>query len=286
MADLIWLNGETLPMSEARLGVEDRGFQFADGVYEVIRLYDGRPFRLREHLDRLARSAEGISLAMPIDRAKLTAEIERFAARVGAGEGMIYLQLTRGSAPRNHVFPDHAQPTLLFYYRPLPKLAEPGAAEGTKLLSVDDERWKRCWIKAIALLPNVLAKNRAVQAGADEAVFVDEGVVTECSASNFFMVSRGVLITHPVGSRVLPGITRAVLLNVAKELGISVQERPVRIEEARGADEVFITSTTREISWAREWDGKVIGSGQCGAVTLALHRGLRQRVNAEIARAA
>src|SRR5687768_1782207 len=160
MNELIWLNGEVLPMSEARIGVEDRGFQFADGVYEVIRLYDGRPFTLREHLDRLARSAEGISLPVPLEQAKLAGEVERFIARVGAGEGMIYLQLTRGVAPRNHVFPDQVQPTLLFYFRPLPKLAEPGAGEGIKLVSVNDERWKRCWIKAIALLPNVLAKNQ------------------------------------------------------------------------------------------------------------------------------
>jgi D-alanine transaminase len=155
-----------------------------------------------------------------------------------------------------------------------------------KLVSVNDERWSRCWIKAIALLPNVLAKNRAVQAGADEAVFVDDGVVSECSASNLFMVSKGVVHTHPVGSRVLPGITRGVLLDVAKRLGIEVRERPIRIEEARHADEVFITSTTREVSWAQAWDGRPIGNGQCGDVTLALHKALRQRVMAEISRAA
>jgi D-alanine transaminase len=283
MQELIWLNGEILPMAEARLGVEDRGFQFADGVYEVIRLYDGRPFTLREHLERLERSAEGISLAVPLGRPKLTAEIERFLDRAQPGEGMIYLQLTRGAAPRNHVFPEDVQPTLLFYARPLPRLAEPGEGPGVKLISVNDERWKRCWIKSIALLPNVLAKNQAVQAGADEAVFVDDGVVTECSASNFFLVSNETLITHPVGPRVLPGITRAVLLEVAKEIGVDVRERPFRIEEARQADEAFVSSTTREISWAREWDGNLIGDGRCGAVTLALHRGLRRRVLTELA---
>jgi D-alanine transaminase len=286
MQDLIWLNGEILPMSEARLSVEDRGFQFADGVYEVIRLYDGRPFTLREHLDRLERSAEGISLTVPLDQQKLISEIERFLGRANPGEGMVYLQLTRGVAPRNHVFPDHAKPTLLFYTRPLPKLAEPGQCPGVRLASVNDERWSRCWVKAIALLPNVLAKNQAVAAGADEAVFVTDGVVTECSASNLFMVSGGAVLTHPVGSRVLPGITRSVLLSVAKELGIEVRERQVRLDDARSADEVFITSTTREVHWSREWDGTPIGNGSCGSITLALHWGLRQRVLAEVARAA
>jgi D-alanine transaminase len=286
MQDLIWFNGDILPMSEARLGVEDRGFQFADGVYEVIRLYDGRPFTLREHLDRLHRSAEGISLNVPVDPQRLTAEIERFLVRTNPGEGMIYLQLTRGVAPRNHLFPEHTRPTLLFYTRPLPNVAEPEKCPGVKLASVEDDRWSRCWIKAIALLPNVLAKNQAVAAGADEAVFVSDGVVTECSSSNVFMVSRGVVMTHPVGCRVLPGITRAVLLSVAKELGIEVRERQVRLDEARSADEVFITSTTREVSWAREWDETVIGNGSCGPVSLALHQGLRQRILAEVARAA
>ncbi len=286
MNDLVWLNGSILPMSEARLGIEDRGFQFADGVYEVIRLYEGRPFTLREHLDRLHRSAEGISLTLPLDRQKLTSEIERLLARVNPGEGMIYLQLTRGVAPRNHVFPEQVKPTLLFYTRPLPKPAAPGQCAGAKLVSVNDDRWGRCWIKSIALLPNVLAKNQAVQAGADEAVFVTDGVVTECSASNLFMVSRGVVLTHPVGSKVLPGVTRAVLMDVAKDLGIQIREEQMRQEEARRAEEVFITSTTREVHWVRQWDGNVIGSGSCGPVALALHRGLRQRVLAEVSKAA
>ncbi len=282
MTDLIWLNGDIMPMSEARLGVEDRGFQFADGVYEVIRLYDGRPFTLREHLARLERSAAGIALPMPMDGAKLTAEVQRLLARVGLrGDGMIYLQLTRGEAPRNHLFPADPTSTLLFYTRGLPRLPDPGQAEGIKLVSVTDERWKRCWVKAIALLPNVLAKNQAAAAGAEEAVFVDEGVVSECSASNFFAVSRGVLLTHPVGNKVLPGITRDVLLAAAKPLGIEVRERPIGVDEARAAEEIFITSTTREVSWAREWDGQTVGNGRCGPVTLALHRALRQRVDAE-----
>jgi D-alanine transaminase len=279
--DCIWLNGEIIPMSEARLGIEDRGFQFADGVYEVLRLYNGKAFGQAEHLARLERSAAGIQLALPISPAALGAEIQKLIAASGVRDGMVYLQLTRGQAPRNHVFPDHIEPTLLFYARPLPPVPAPGAGDGVRLWAVADERWHRCWIKAIALLPNVLAKNQAIAAGADEAVFVERGVVTECAASNLFAVIDGRLITHPVGPRVLPGITRTVLLDCAKELGIPAEERPLGEKEAIGAEELFITSTTREVSWVGTWNSLGVGGGHCGEVTRALHEALRERVAIE-----
>lgn len=278
MKELIWLNGEVMPMAEARVSVEDRGFQFADGVYEVIRLYEGKPFALDEHLDRLEKSASAILIELPLSLAALRAEIVQLIGQTQVGEGMIYLQLTRGPAARNHLYPSNTRPTLLFYTRPLEKLPAVDQTPGVKLISVADERWKRCWIKSIALLANVLAKNQAVAAGADEAVFIDEGVVTECSASNFFAVIGGRLVTHPAGAKVLPGITAKVLLECAVELGIVVEQRPLRVEEAFGAQELFITSTTREISWVREWEG--YKAGGVGAVTRALHEALRGRVDA------
>ena len=236
MSDLVWLNGEILPISEARIGVEDRGFQFADGVYEVIRLYDGKPFTLKEHLDRLERSSGGIGLALPISKKELASEIQKLLAKSGVKEGMIYLQLTRGAAPRNHVHPAKVKPTLLFHTRVLPPAPKAGLVEGIKLISVPDERWKRCWIKSIALLANVLAKNAAIAAGAYEAAFIDDGCVTECSSSNVHMLSRGTLLTHPIGPKVLPGITRAVLLEIAQELGIPAIERPFTEAEAIMSD--------------------------------------------------
>jgi D-alanine transaminase len=278
MSDYIWLNGEIIPFSEARIGVEDRGFQFADGVYEVVRLYQGKPFTLREHLDRLVRSAEAIGLSVPLARDTLASEIGKLVAKSGHRDGMVYLQLTRGCSPRNHVIPAEVKPTLLFYARPLPPPAAPGEGEGVKLLAVADERWKRCWIKSIALLPNILAKSQAVAAGFDEAVFIDHGMATECSASNLFAVIGGKLVTHPVGSKVLPGITRAVLLECAAELGILVDERPIPEEEATRASELFITSTTREVSWVARWNERYIGQGRCGPITAALHRALQARV--------
>ena len=202
---------------------------------------------------------------------------------------MIYLQLTRGVSPRNHLFPHHAgrgadKPTLLFYYRPLPPVPEPGTGVGVKLLAVPDERWKRCWVKSIALLPNVLAKNAAAAAGADEAVFVDDGFVTECSASNVYAVIGGRLVTHPTGPKVLPGITRDLLLQSAEGLGVKVEDRPWTEAEAAGAEELFITSTTREISWVGQWNGRPAGNGRCGPVTLALHQAFRERVRRDAGR--
>jgi D-alanine transaminase len=278
----IWLNGEIMPLAEARISIEDRGFQFADGIYEVIRLYNGKPFALDAHLRRLQNSARDIQLALPIELAVLRNEIAKFLARAPVRDGMIYLQLTRGVAPRNHAF-GQCKPTLLFYLRALPPISDSPAAEGVKLLSVPDERWKRCWIKSIALLPNVLAKNQALAAGADEAVFIDDGLVTECSASNVFAVIGQRLVTHPVGSKVLPGITRQVLLELAPKLGMIVEERAFSEEEARRADEIFITSTTREISWAARWNDHCIGPGRCGQITLKLHTALRQKVVRETA---
>ena len=281
MNESIWLNGEIIPLGEARVSVEDRGYQFADGVYEVIRLYHGKPFTLEMHLERLERSAAGIELAVPLDRAALAAEIRKFLARSDVKSGMIYLQLTRGVSKRNHIFPTTARPTLLFYARSLPAPQPPGEGEGVKLLALEDDRWKRCWIKSIALLPNVLAKNKAVASGYDEAVFIEGGIVTECSASNLFAVIGGKLVTHPVGSKVLPGITRAVLLDCAAKLGMTVDERGYSEDEALRATELFITSTTREVSWVARWNDRYIGQARCGPTTLALHRALCQRVRQE-----
>jgi D-alanine transaminase len=278
MSELIWINGEIQPLADARIGVEDRGFQFADGVYEVIRIYNCKPFALDLHLQRLQKSAAGIQLAVPIEIPALSAEITKSLARATTPEGMIYLQLTRGCAPRNHAF-TQTLPTLLFYARVLPRAADDGA----KLITVPDERWKRCWIKSIALLPNVLAKNQALAAGADEAVFVDNDLVTECSSSNIFAVIGGRLVTPPVGSKVLPGVTRAILLDLAPKVAVAAEERAFTEEEAQRASELFITSTTREISWVSHWNGRPVGDAACGPITRKLHGALREIVQRQTA---
>lgn len=181
------------------------------------------------------------------------------------------------------MFPPHSgqkplEPTVLFYFRAMPALPGVEQTPGVKLHAVPDERWQRCWIKSIALLPNVLAKNTAAAAGADEAVFLDNDVVTECSASNLFGVINSQLVTHPVGAKVLPGITRAVVLELAGNMGIAVQERMWKSAEAIGAEELFILSTTREINWVKSWNERTVGGGRLGAVTRKLAEGLREFV--------
>jgi len=287
MPTLIWLNGEIVPFSQATINIEDRGFQFADGVYEVIRLYAGRPYTLAAHLARLDRSAKAIGIPMPLSPEQLAAEIRRFIPQAGAGEGMIYLQLSRGVAPRNHIFPpaSETRPTLLFYDRPLPPIAAVGKGEPVKLSTQPDDRWRRCWIKSTALLANVLAKNAAVAQGADEAIFLDphDNTLSECSASNFFAVINGKLITHPVGPKVLRGITRDELILCARELNIPIEERPLPINEARSADELFISSTTREIATVSHWDDQPVKKNH-GPITTRLHHALKKRVEADLAR--
>ena len=281
MQELIWINGQVMPLADARIGVEDRGFQFADGVYETLRLYAGKPFALDRHLDRLELSCGGIDLALPIDVDDLADEMLALAKRSEVADGCLYLQVTRGDARRNHLFPDAAKPTLLFYTRAMPPVPPIGSGNGSVLLSVPDERWNRCWIKSISLLANVLARNAAAAAGADEAAFVQEGWLSECSSSNLFVVIDGTLVTAPVGPRVLPGITRAILLECATALGIPAEERPLAYAEAIAADEIFIASTLREIAWVREWDDKTVAGGHCGPLTVQLHKAFREYVAAE-----
>jgi D-alanine transaminase len=281
VAELVWLNGKITPFAQARVGLEDRGFQFADGVYEVVRFYRSRCFTLDEHMERLEQSATALRIPLPLDRVQLKQAIIDLVDRGGEGEGMVYLQLTRGEAPRAHPFPDTAKPTLLFYTRPLPAPWRPGEGDGIKLFSAADERWKKCWIKSLALLGNVLAKQQAIENGADEAVFIDGEIVTECSASNIFCVKRGSVYTHPVGPKVLPGITRLVVAQLCKQMNVPFVEAALTPREMQAAEEIFITSTTRELAWVREWDRKTVGGGKCGTLTKRLHEGYRDRVRAE-----
>jgi D-alanine transaminase len=283
MNELIWIHGEVMPLKDATISVEDRGFQFADGVYEVARVYNGRCFALRPHIDRLERSANGIKLALNLSKGQLCNAIEALVEQSNLADGMVYVQLTRGVCARNHVFPAGASctPTLLFYTRKLPPLGPVGGGEGVKLISVPDVRWRMCWIKSIALLANVLAKNEAAAAGAEEAVFVEDGYVSECSTSNLFFVIEGTLVTHPLGPKVLPGITREYLLACARETEVPVDERAVRESDAIRADEIFISSTTREISWVSRWNQQRVGGERCGPVTAKLHHALRERVGQE-----
>ena len=263
----VYLNGQFRPREEALVSVEDRGYQFGDGVYEVIHVYGGKPFRMREHLSRLERSLSGLEIPLPEPIPRIE-EVCRQAA--GALQNAsIYLQVTRGTAPRAHAFPKSARPAFVVYARESRPLS--AGDKPLTLLSVLDDRWGRCHLKTICLLPNVLARQKAVQAGCDEALFVrDDGAVTEGSSSNAFLVRGGAVVTHPANSRILGGVTREAVIQLARREGIPVLEQPFGLPEALSADEFFMTGTTTEVGAVAAIDGKRIGNGRPGPVTRKL----------------
>ena len=268
-----WLNGRYLPLEEARVPVEDRGFQFGDGVYEVIRVYRTVPFRLDRHLARLGRSLKGVGIVRPEPESKIREICLTLAGPME--DGIVYLQVTRGVAPRSHDAPRDLRPTFLAYGRLLPARSGKGVA----LRSVADNRWGRCDLKTICLLPNVLARREAADAGADDALFVRaDGTVTEAASSNVFMVRGGAIVTHPADHRILNGVTRDAVIEAA---GGGVEERPFTIDEARAADELFLTGTTTEVGPATALDGRPVGSGEPGPVALRLAEAFRDLVKRE-----
>lgn len=275
---MLYLNGAYLPIEEGRVSVEDRGFQFGDGVYEVVRVYDGQPFRLDRHLKRLRESLDGVRIPAPEPIEKI-AEVCRELVRRGPRSASIYLQATRGAAPRAHAFPAETRPTFLAYIREAKRYPD---EKTFSLVTVPDIRWSRCNLKTICLLPNLLAKQAAVEAGGDEGLFVrEDGVVTEGTASNAFMVAKGRVVTHPATNRILDGVTRVAVLEVAAGLGLPVEQRPFLLDEARNADEIFMTGTLTEVMPAVQLDGKPVGGGRQGPVALKIRAAFREKVDKE-----
>ena len=265
-----FLNGRFLPLAEATVSIEDRGFQFGDGVYEVIRTYRGRPFKLDAHLARLDRSAQAIDLRQPYP-------FERWVEYVTEGlrlgdfpETKIYVQITRGTAPRDHAYAPDLQPTVLMTFRELQPLNATFQSTGVAAMTMKDIRWGRCDIKSLNLLANVLARQQAKKRGVFESILVRDGQVTEGAVSNVFIVQDGKLITAPEGGRILSGVTRQVVLELARHEGLTVQERYCSEQELLGATEVFLTGTTVEVLGVVHIDGKQIGKGQPGPVTRSL----------------
>lgn len=269
MARIAYVNGRYLPIGAAAVRVEDRGYQFADGVYEVIKVVAGRPFDLERHLDRLERSLGELRIPEPVSRRALQAILKETLRRNRLADALIYIQVSRGVAARNHLFPvSSSTPTLVVTVR-RPKF--PSAREleqGVEVLSAPDIRWGRCDIKSVSLLPNVLARQHAAEQGCREAWLVDaQGQVTEGSASNAYMVDdRGRLITHPLDSRILGGVTRQVVLEIARSLQIEVVERPFRLEEAKAAREAALSSTSSWLLPVVAIDGQPVGEGRPGPV--------------------
>ena len=271
MPNIAFLNGRFMPLSRAKVHVEDRGYQFGDGIYELIRTYHGRVFLLNEHLSRLEKSATAIDLDLYYTRREWKKIISDAHQKSRFPEARIYMQVTRGVAPRSHEIPRKIRPTTLVTVRRFVSLPTQLRRRGVALMTTEDFRWGRCDLKSINLLPNILAKQKARAQGAFESVFIRNGWVTEGSTSNIFAVVKGSLATPPAGPYLLSGITRDLVLKLARQAGMDVKERDISIDEVYRADEIFLTATSIEVLPAIKVDGHPIGSGRPGKHTLHLH---------------
>lgn len=278
---LVYLDGTFLPKEQARVSVDDRGFLFGDGVYEVTRAVDGRLFQEEAHWARLQYGMRETGIATDLLGPERIREI---SARLLAGNDLmrgdatVYLQVTRGVAPRSHPFPPAGtEPTLYACAAPF-VIPHELRRQGVRAISHPDLRWSRCDIKTVNLLPNVLAKQRAVEASAWEAILVRDGAITEGSSTNVFGVVDGVLRSYPRSNYILSGITRAVIVELAAELKLPLDERPILVDEIGRLEELFLTGTTTDVQGVVELDGRTIGEGVPGPLTNALSAGLLQRM--------
>jgi D-alanine transaminase len=266
MSRIAYVNGRYVPHGEAAVHIEDRGYQFADGVYEVTAVVNGKLLDNEGHMVRLERSLGELQIDMPMSRAALGVVLNETVRRNGVRFGMVYLQITRGVAKRNHPFPKNVRPALVVTSKRAPLLLDPDAVPGGRAVTMPDIRWGRCDIKTVSLLPNVLAKQKALDAGAYEAwMFDPDGFVTEGTSTNAWILDReGRLITRPLSNNILGGITRQTMLRLARENGIEVIERAFTVEEAKEAREAFVTSTTNFLKPMTQIDDAVIGNGEPG----------------------
>jgi len=279
--DIVYLNGEFMPLEAARIPVLDRGFIFGDGVYEVIPVYSRHPFRLPEHLRRLQHSLEGIRLANPLTDPEWTRLTLDIIARNPGDDQSIYFQITRGAARRAHEFPQDAKPTVFMMSSPLVTPPREQVENGVACITATDFRWLKCDVKSVSLLGNCLLKNLAVDAGAVEVVLFRDGYLTEASACNVCVVRNGVLLAPPKNHLILPGITYDVVLELAAANQIPLEMREVSEQEVRTAQEIWITSSTKEVLAVTTLDGRAVGAGRPGALfrrIYALYQDFKQTV--------
>jgi D-alanine transaminase len=258
-----------LPKEEVHISPDDRGYYFGDGIYEVFRIYHSALYEKEAHLNRLVRSAQEVKIELPYPIEELAKHLETLVQLEGIAEGTLYVQISRGEAPRAHPFPTDAKPVMMARIsevkRPISTIQT-----GISAITMEDIRWLRCDIKTLNLLPNILAKQAVLEQGVQDVIFHRSGTVTESSASNVMIVQNGALYTHPANNLILHGITRAVVLRLAHGLGLEVREQPFTLEELMRADEAFITSTTVEVTPITQIDGKPINGGQPGSITRKL----------------
>ena len=269
MTRIAYVNGQYMPHHDAAVHIEDRGYQFADGVYEVFAMHRGLIIGEQGHMDRLEHSLKELRIAWPMSRRVIGVVIREIARRNRIRDGFIYLQISRGVARRDHPFPKDSESSLVLTARRLPPLNKEELRKGVGVITIPDIRWKRHDIKSVALLPNILGMQQAREAGAYEAWMVnDEGMVTEGTLSNAWIITEdGKLVTHNASHAILNGITRLTVLEAAAEAGVEFSERPFSVDEALQAKEAFITSSTSHVKAVTSIDGKSVGNGHVGELT-------------------
>ena len=272
MSRIAYVNGRYMLHDQAHIHVEDRGYQFSDGVYEVAAVFGGQVIDEEPHLDRLERSLRELSMGLPIPRRALKLVTREVLRRNRVSDGIVYLQVTRGAAARDHSFPEDTDGAVVLTARPMQWPVAAAADRGAEVVTIPDGRWGRCDVKSVSLLPNVLAKQAARERGAYEAWFVDpEGRVTEGSSTNAWIVDdAGRAITRDLEANILGGITRQTVIRLAREAGVEVAERAFTLAEAKAAPEAFLTSTTSFVRSIIRIDGCPVGNGEPGPVTLRL----------------
>jgi D-alanine transaminase len=284
MSQIVYLNGAFLPIEQATVPVLDRGFIFGDGIYEVIPVYSRRPFRLDEHLVRLQNSLDGIRIANPHTHEEWKKRVCELIARNEPQDQYVYLHITRGVAKRDHAFPQGVAPTVFMMSSALVTSSQALVESGVRAVSAVDNRWDRCDIKAISLLPNVLLRQTAIDADATETVMFRDGILTEGSASNIFAVENGVILAPPKDNHMLPGITYDLVLELAAAHGIPVEIGKFDEARIRQADELWLTSSTKEVLAITQLDGQPVGNGKPGPVFWRMHA-LYQDYKARVMRA-
>ena len=280
----VFLNGKLLPLEQATVSVLDRGFIFGDGIYELVPVYSRVPFRLEEHLVRLERSLGEARIRNPYSRPQWRNPIYQLIDAQPYDDQGIYFQVTRGVAKRDHAFPKNVEPTVFMMSNPLVNPPQAQVEKGASAVSAPDNRWLRCDIKSISLIGNVLLRQLSAEAGAAETILFREGKLTEASASNVFIVKRGVIQSPPKTHLILPGITYDVVVELAQANGLALEFKDITEAEVRAADEVWVTSSSKEVLAIVELDGKRIGDGRPGPVFRRMHQ-LYQEFKQKVMRA-
>ena len=279
---IVYFNNEFIPKDEVRIAPDDRGFLFADGAYEVIHSYGGKLFKLNEHLQRLERSLRELRISFPnLEKFGEVAKKLIFSNRLGKGEASIYIQITRGVAPRTHSFPGEGTPPTAYIAATPLEPSRQKQKKGVKIILLPDIRWSRCDIKSLNLLPNVLANQQAKDRKVEEAVFIRDGFITEGSHSNFCAIFNGTLVTHPLNHNILGGITRDVVLSLCRSMQIPVKETPISAKDLNKAKEMMILATGDEIMPVIQVEDWTVGNGEPGPFTIKVQQAFRDLVLAE-----